>query len=226
MNPIALKIREARIKANMSEKELAKKCAVAPNYIIQIESGKKIINEKTAETILAVFGEKVGFDFFDSIVEEEEKKVEVKKEVVKPDFYDVEPNDQWAGALANIIKKFPIHEVSTDKIVGYRELPILGRKVEGIPWERVLFVKAADSDMAAVRIKKGDTILVNLLKEIQGKGIYLIEINQKRMIRMVYKETGNKLVISQGLKDEPNLSLEIGKVKIIGKCVRVEFDLL
>ena len=157
MNPIALKIKDARIKANMSEKDLAKKCGVAPSYIIQIESGKKIINEVTAEKILAVFGQKVGFDFGDQEEEEKpvEKKPEKKKEVA-PVYYDVEPNDQWAGALANIIKKYPIEEVTTKKVIGSKELPIIAKKVEGFPWEKLMFVQAMNDDLKAVRIRKGE----------------------------------------------------------------------
>lgn len=227
MNPIAQKIKESRLKANMSEKDLAKKCGVAPSYIIQIESGKKIVNEKTAENILAVFGEKVGFDFQDQISDEREpvQTVEKKKEVAKPSFYEVEPNDQWAGALANLIKKFSITEVTSKKVVGYKELPILGKKVEGIAWERVLFVKAIDDELESVRIRKGDVLMIHEMKEVQGKGIYLIEMNQKRMLRVVYKESGNKLIIGMGKKDNSEQSSEASQVKIIGKCVRVEFEL-
>lgn len=226
MNPIALKIKEARLKANMSEKDLAKKCGVAPSYIIQIESGKKIVNEKTAENILAVFGEKVGFDFQDSIAEEAEAapKPVKKKEVVQPTFYDVEPNDQWAGALANLIKKFTIVEVVSGKPAGFKELPIIGKKVEGIPWERVQFVKASDDALDSMRIRKGDVLMVHEMKEVQNKGVYLIELNQKRLLRVVYKESGNKLVVTQGKGDTPE-TYETSKVKILGKCIRVEFDL-
>lgn len=229
MNPIAKKIKESRLKANMSEKDLAKKCGVAPSYIIQIESGKKIINEKTAETILAVFGEKVGFDFQDAAEENREAEQKaVKKEAVKvqPSFYEVEPTDQWAGALANIIKKFPVYEVASQKVVGHKELPILGKKVEGIAWDKLRFVRATDNELEAARIKKGDTVMISDMKEVQGKGVYLIEMNQKTMLRIVYKESANKLIVTKGVKDEPTETVEFSKVKVIGKAVRVEFDLV
>ncbi len=224
MNPIAMKIKEARLKANMSEKDLAKKCGLAPSYIIQIESGKKIINEKTAETILAVFGEKVGFDFQDAIQEAEPpvKVVETKKPA---DFYDVEPNEQWAGALANIIKKYPILEMGTQKTVGHKELPIISKKVEGLPWDKLMFVKAIDTDLEALRICKGDVIMIHQMKEVLGKGIYLIEMDQKVVLRAVHKDTSNKLVIGKGKKDAQEVIAESSKIKILGKCIRVEFTL-
>ena len=228
MNPIAQKIREARLKANMSEKDLAKKCGVAPSYIIQIESGKKVVNEQTAERILTVFGEKVGFDFSDKITEEETAAATkvVKKEVAKPqEFYNVEPTDQWAGALANIIKKFPVHDVATNKMLDQKELPVLGKKVEGVSWEKILYVKASDDELSELRIRKGDTLLVHLNKEVQGRGVYLVEIDQKKLLRVVQKETGNTLAVSKTLKPEHKEILQNNQVKILGKCVRVEFNL-
>ncbi len=41
MNRLAEKIKKARLNAKLTEKELAKKCGLSVNYIIQIESGKK-----------------------------------------------------------------------------------------------------------------------------------------------------------------------------------------
>lgn len=224
MNPIAMKIKEARLKANMSEKDLAKKCGLAPSYIIQIESGKKIINEKTAETILAVFGEKVGFDFQDAI-EEAEPVIKIVEKKKPADFYDTEPNEQWAGALANIIKKYPILEMGTQKTVGYKELPIIGKKVEGLPWDKLMFVKAMDSELEALRIQKGDVLMLHQMKEVLGKGVYLIEMDQKVLLRAVHKDTSNKLVIGKGKKDDQGLITDSSKVKILGKCIRVEFSL-
>lgn len=227
MNPIAIKIKESRLKAGMSEKDLAKKCSVAPSYIIQIESGKKIINEKTAETILAVFGEKVGFDFQDNGNEDEitERKIEQKKPAVQPDFYDVEPNAQWAGALANIIKKYPIYEMGTTKIAGYKELPILGKKVEGLPWDKLSFIKCTTQELEALRICKNDVLMVHQMKDVLGKGVYLIEMDQKVLLRVVHKDTSNKLILSKGVKEEQGVPVEISKLKILGKVIRVEFML-
>lgn len=226
MNPIAQKIKEARLKANMSEKDLAKKCGVAPSYIIQIESGKKVVNEQTAERILAVFGEKVGFDFSDSIKEEEEAPKVVKKEAPKPqEFYSVEPTDQWAGALANIIKKFPVYDVATNKVLDQKELPVLGKKVEGVAWEKVLFVKASDDSLSDLRIRKGDTLFVALSKELSGRGVYLVEINQKKYLKVLQKETGNTTAVLNSYHSETKEVLQNDKFKILGKCLRVEFSL-
>lgn len=232
MNPIAKKIQEARLNAKLSEKELAKKCGVAPSYIIQIESGKKIINEATAEKILSVFGEKVGFDFADVIererIQEEVIASQIRSKLPKAqattEFYQVNPTDQWAGALANIIKKFPIHDVATSKVLGEKELPVLSKKVEGIPADKVLFVSASDDQLNHMRIYKADVLMIHQLKEISGKGIYLIEYQGKKQLALLNRETGNTIGLSIDKTGEKKV-LQNNAVKIIGKAVRVEFTL-
>ena len=56
MNRVAQKIKDARLKSGMSEKQLAKKCGLSVSYILQIETGKKIINEKMADKNPGGFG--------------------------------------------------------------------------------------------------------------------------------------------------------------------------
>lgn len=227
MNPIAKQIREARLKVKMTEKELAKKCGVAPSYIIDIESGKKVINEMNAEKILAALGEKFGFNFGD---EEEEisrpvVKVEKKKEPVKEVYQPVEPNAQWADALTNLIKKFPIYEAGSEKVVGHKELPVLGKKVDGVPWDKVLYVKLTDSSLHNLRLFKDDVVQVQQSKEYTNKGVYYIEVAGKRLIRWLQRESNLKMALHLSLGDDEATILETSKVKIIGRCMKAEFHL-
>lgn len=229
MSRVAEKIKEARMKAKLTEKELAKKCGLTANYIIQIESGKRVVNEKLAESILNVLGEKLDFMSMADVAEKEVQATPEKKNkaetIKKEDFYEIKPTEQWADALANIIKKFPIYDVKTNKVVGNKELPIIGKKVEGYNWDKLLFVQASDNDMESLRIKKEDVIMVYLTGEIQNNSIYLFEIENKKMIRQLRKESNNKVVISLGNKNNEPMVTELNKIKIIGKCVKVEVDL-
>lgn len=227
MNPIAKQIREARLKIKMTEKELAKKCGVAPSYIIDIESGKKVINEMNAEKILAALGEKFGFNFGD---EEEEVsrpavKVEKKKEPVKDVYQPVEPNAQWADALTNLIKKFPIYEVGSEKVVGHKELPVLGKKVDGVAWDKVLYVKLTDSSLHNLRLYKDDVVQIQQSKEYTNKGVYYIEVGGKRLIRWLQRESNLKMALHLSLGDDEGTIIETSKVKIIGRCMKAEFHL-
>ena len=223
MNSVSKKIKEARLKAKLTEKQLAKKCGLAESFIIQVESGKKVINEKTAENILSKLGDKLEF----VLQQDEEKpaKANEPKPVATPkvDFNPVQPTGQWADALANIIKKFPIYDVATNKVVGHKDLPVLDKKVEGYRGDKVMFVKCSDDNTEGLRISEKDTIMVNLTNDIQNNGIYLFEMNNKRIVRRIQKQ-GSKLFLSTGVKGAEPETTEVNKIKLIGKCVKVEFE--
>jgi len=175
MNRIALKIKEARQKAKMSEKDLAKKCGLSASYIIQIESGKKVINEKAAEKILKALGEKA--EIVNQLDVPEEKPQRVKEDKPKVEkrevFQPVEPTEQWSDALANIIKKFPVYEMTSNKVVAHKELPILSKKIDGYHWEKLMFCQVNDNEMESLRIKKNDVAMICMTNEIHNNSIYL-----------------------------------------------------
>jgi transcriptional regulator with XRE-family HTH domain len=225
MNRLAVKIKEARLKLKLTEKQLAKKCGLTESYVIQIESGKKVINETAAETILKVLGEKTELVSQQDLIEEskpaEENKDKNKKEVFQP----IQPTAQWEDALSNIIKKIPIYELHSNKIIGYKELPIIGKKIEGYHWDKILFVQSPNDYLEALRIQKNDIVMVCLTNEIQNNNIYLLEYNQKKIIRLLRKESNNRVIMSKGMKDEEREIEALNKIKIIGKCVKVEFKL-
>lgn len=236
MNPIAKKIQDGRLKAKMTEKELAKKCGLSASYIIQIESGKKIINEKAAEAILAVFGEQVDLSYSSYIddVVEKNKQVEVKKPLTcvtsssnagssSPQVV-VEPNDQWTGALAHIIKTFEIKDLYTQKVVGKKELPVLGKKIEGIPWEKLMFVRISDQEAEGLQIPKNGTVWIQQSEEIPHKGVYLIEWKGKKCLRRAQKRQ-QQVELSRGMSSEGDQLVLLSEIKVLGKCIRVEIEL-
>ncbi len=235
MNPVAKKIQEARLKAKRSEKELATKCGLAANYIIKIEASKKIINESTADKILAVFGESMESSYT-AYLEEDERKpapVPVKAPVkvqapVKPaassESVQVEPNAQWSGALANIIKQFQITDMQSGKVVGQKELPVLNRKIEEVPWEKLMFFKASDDEASGLRISKGDILWVQETTEFQKEGIYLVQRQNRRQFHRVQRQ-GGQFLLSQGVPGSKPTPVEAKEIRIIGRCVKAEFML-
>ena len=236
MNRLAIKIKEARLKANMSEKDLAKACGQNINYILQIESGKKVINEQIAENILKILGEKV--DFFGDVEthKQDESKVKTSGSVssaqVKPNspktttppVQAITPNEEWQGALAGIIKSYPIQEERSAKVVGYKDLPILSKKIDGFHYEKILFIKVTDSELAKFRILKQDVVMAILANEIQGQGIYYIEVNRVKMIKYIVKTQNNKCIYSNG-STETETEVDLKEIKILGRIVKVEFNL-
>lgn len=227
MNRLAVKIKEARLKAKMSEKELAQACGQNINYILQIESGKKVINEKIAEDILKILGEKV--DFFQDVPEKQTEPTEVKPAIAKPvqtkaADLGITPNDAWTGALSGVIKNFPVIEEVRGNVVASKELSIIGKKIEGVHHEKIGFVKVTDSDMPKLRISKGDILTYQIMGEIQSQGIYYFEFGQKKMIRQLIKSQNNKVLFSRG-PSEPETEVDVKNIKVIGKVIKVEFYL-
>ena len=226
MNRMAIKIKEARVKAKMSEKDLAKACGQNINYILQIESGKKVINEKIAEDILKILGEKV--DFFQDVPDKPTEPVMVKP-VAKPAptktaNVGITPDDSWAGALSGVIKNFPVVEEVSGLTLSSKELSIIGKKIEGVHHEKIGFVKVTDSDMPNLRIAIGDILTIHLMGDIQSQGIYYFEFGQKKMIRQLIKSQNNKVLFSRG-PSEPETEVDVKNIKVIGKVIKVEFYL-
>lgn len=221
MNRIAEKIKAARLNAKLTEKELAKKCGLSVGYIIQIESGKKIIKEEFADTILKALGEK------SERLEDEvpQPKVEQKKTVSRPQtqsHVNIKPTEQWADALAGVIKKYPVYDCMTNKIVDYKELPVLGKKIAGHHPDKIMFVRASNDNMKKFRIQKGDVVTVALTHEIQNGQLYVIERDKKKVIRMVRKE-GSRVTLLKSLHDDTPEKAEAKSLNVVGKCVAVEF---
>lgn len=223
MNRIAQKIRDARLKAKLTEKQLAKKCGLSAGYIMQIESGKKIVKEDLADKILKALGEKV------SLMEpvDEPPSVPVKQPQPKPAAPQptsmVEPNAQWADALSGVIKKYPIYDGTGKKAVDYKEIPVLGRKILGHHPDKILFAMAPDNSLSYKRIRKDDVLTLTTTKEIENDKIYLYEIAQSRKIGILRKE-GNKQIsyCNEDTNKQP-VKVAAHKMKVIGKCIRVEF---
>lgn len=220
MNRVAQKIKDARLKSGMSEKQLAKKCGVSVSYILQIETGKKIINEKMADKILAVLGEEIALVEVSDV--KEEKPVRAAK--TPSSNYTVEPNDQWLNALEGVIKNFPIVDNRTKKTVGKKELPIIGKKVEGHHPDKIMFVRAAGNDMEAMRIENGDVVMVLKTKEIQNNALYLLEMNNQMLIRKIRREN-DKLRLSRDHAERYSELVPIKSVQLLGRCIRVEISL-
>ncbi|PAB60130.1 helix-turn-helix domain-containing protein [Anaeromicrobium sediminis] len=221
MNRLAAKIKESRISAGLTEKQLAKKCGLSINYIIQVESGKKIVNESVADKILNALGTKEEFVTEERVVEKPKKTKAIMPQGTIP----VEPNQTWADALAGVIKKYPIYDLYNNKIVGYKDLPIISKKIEGHHPDKIMFVKCSNNDMKAFRIKKGDVLTALVTKDIQNHCIYLFEMDGSKMVRQLTKESNKKVTLLKCTNDSSATTVAMSKVKILGKIIKNEFSI-
>lgn len=219
MNRLAQKIMNARKAANMTEKELALKAGLNLNYLLQVESGKKVVNEQTAQKILDILGAEEQF------IKHEEKEVP-KKPVIpvekKAPSTTIEVPLQWQSALSGVLKQYPIYIEGTDKVIGQRECIISDKKVDGIHYEKILFLKIKHSELPQLRILKDDILTLQDASTIENFKIYYFAYKSIKMVRML-KIEGSKVLALKDLNDSKPDVYAMADIKIIGKCIKNTF---
>ncbi|MCK8058642.1 MULTISPECIES: helix-turn-helix transcriptional regulator [unclassified Fusibacter] len=220
MNRVAEEIKQARIKAGLSEKELAKKCGLAVSYIIQVESGKKIVKEEIAEKILTACGKELSFVKVEK--EPEPEPVKVVVEQVKAPTKSVSPNAQWSDALAGVIRNYPI--LRGKKVVGEEQLVIAGKKFDGFHPDDIVFFEAMEDDKN-FRLLNRDVMMVGITESVVNNQPYLIEYYGKQMVRRLRKENNKGLVIIPGLNGGSQESVSQNDIKVIGRILKVSFKI-
>ena len=229
MNRLAEQIKKARIQAKLSEKALAKKCGISESYLRDIESGRKVIKEDIAENILKKLGKSMDFMSMpeETSVDDTGNQPVRKKETPKEELqnYDLKPTGAWQKALGNLVKTYPVQRMDSRKVVGEKSLPLMGNKVEGYHPDKLLFIEVTDNSLQGFRIKKGDVVTVLDTQEIENGAFYLINVEKGRMIRKLRKEGSGKISLFQGLEGESAVTKKKDQLKIIGKCIKVEFSI-
>ncbi|MBZ4662607.1 MAG: helix-turn-helix protein [Caloramator sp.] len=217
MSRVGSKIKQERIKANLSLKELAKKLGISEGFLQDVEIGKRVANENLIKRVEKV----LNVNLSDSLFEEVDEPIENIKEYREP----VKVNKQLEDAFSSILKKIPVCDLYLKEIYDYKYLPIKDKKVEGLNAEKVFYIIAPDDSMRGFRIAKGDRVMVYLTPELETNLIYVIEVEGKRMIRQLKRLDANRVLLISQNNEIKTESKDIKSFKIIGKCLKVEFEL-
>lgn len=226
MSRLGEKIHQERTKKGLSIKDVAKKSGVADSFLLEIESGKRIINDTVASRILKNIG--IATDLADEFEDvKEPAKIEVKalEEKKQPKQPTLAVNDQWQDALTGIVKRVPIYDMSM-KIIDHRLTPIQGEKIDGFHPEKVFYVECRDNAMSGFRILKGDRLLITPVHGPVNDGIMLVEYNGKHVLRKVKKMEGNKVLLISQDRELASDTQDMRNVIFAGQAVRVEFSVL
>ncbi|SET17224.1 Helix-turn-helix domain-containing protein [Natronincola peptidivorans] len=228
MSRIGKRVQEERIKKGMTPKQLGKKCGVAESFILDVESGKRIMNEKLFAQISKVLGGNLQESMILETAVEDKKPMEKQlKPAVKTDSVkrsQVEPLAQWGEALSNIIKRIPIYDMQMIGIKDYKSFPIIDKKVEGFHPDKLVYVELSDDTMAQYRMKKGDRCLIYINHEFTNGSFHLLEYDNKKCLRRVKKIEGTKIQLVEGTREDKAVIKDLKEVKVIGKLIRVEID--
>jgi transcriptional regulator with XRE-family HTH domain len=234
MSRVGEKLKDAREKLGLTQKQLAKKLGVAESFINEVELGRKILNESMLTKISKIVGKDIN-DVNMSIEEEvAREKDEVRAEAVKlsktiggkVQINDLsEVNDVWNNALNSVLKSVPIYKYDLRAVVGSRQLPVISNKIEGYAQDKVLYLTMENDDMLGFRIADGDIAFAHLTHEVQNNAICLLEINSERVIRQIKKLDNSKVLLISNKGSIRTETANIKDINVIAKLERIEIKL-
>ena len=226
-----------RTRQKLTRKQVAKKCGISEGYLKDVEEGRRIIQDDQARRILRTLGtsQRSEADFsLDEIAATVDlgtlapapkpaPKPEPKPEPAKA----VKPEEQsgiWLDALSSVLRPVPIMNAGWIQ-VGRRMVPIQDDKIEGAKPDRVVYFQAPDDSMRAMRIEKGDLVLiVPQALPIDG-AIMLVEYGAHRCLRRIKLLGNSNILLQSGDRELDAQALNISEIKLVGRAVRVEFAL-
>ena len=229
MSRVGEKIKEARTKAGLTQKALGKKLGVSDKFINEVEMGRRVAQEgfiERAAKILNTDLNDISMVVTDEALMEERKITEGAKKEKKINAKILgETSPVWTDAFSSVMKKVIIYDYSLKKELGSKELPIYSNKVEGYPADKVLYIKVEDNSMSGFRMMKDDIVFGHLVKEVSNNGMFLIEYDNKRVIRQIKSLGGQKLLLIGNDGSAKTETIQVKEAKIIAKLERLEIQL-
>ena len=233
-------IRTERVRQKMTPKQVARKCGVSESYIMAVEAGTRIIADDQARRILNKLGTsqrneaEFSLDEIAATVDlgtlapqkpapQPEKKPEPQPEPKKPVSAE-EQSGIWLDALSSVLRPVPVMNAGWIQ-VSRRMVPIQDGKIEGAKPERVVYFLAPDDSMRAMRIEKGDLVLIVPQNLPEDGAIMLVEYGAHRCLRRVKLLGNSNILLQSGDRELGAESVHISDIKIVGRAVRVEITL-
>lgn len=227
-----------RSRQKLTRKQVARKCGVSESYIKDVEEGRRIIQDDQARRILRTLGtsQRNEAEFsLDEIAATVDlgtlapKPSPAPKPQPKPEpaAKPVSPEEQsgiWLDALSSVLKPVPIMNAGWIQ-VGRRMTPIQDGKIEGAKPDRVVYFEAPDDSMRAMRIEKGDLVLVVPQSLPIDGAIMLVEYGAHRCLRRIKLLGNSNILLQSGDRALDAEAVSISEIKLVGRAVRVEFSL-
>ena len=220
-------IRNARLKAKLTEKALGKKCGLAESYIRDLESGRKIVSDEQAQRILKVLGVASPVSTELDVAAEPPVKLRpkprayvlpVEQQAENARRAEEESSDAWLDALGGVVKRVPV--MAPDGLVIDHVLtPIVGGKIEGGAPDKVLYYRCPDDMLRGFRVHAGDLLLVVPAAKVEDGALMLVEHGGERTVRKLMKLDGNRIQL-QAFDHEFTADVApAAEVRVLGRCV-------
>ena len=230
-----------RTRQKLTRKQVARKCGVSEGYIKDVEEGRRIIQDDQARRILRTLGtsQRSEADFsLDEIAATvdlstfapakaapapvQPKPVEPQP-AAKPQTKE-EQSGIWLDALSSVLRPVPVMNAGWIQ-VSRRMVPIQDGKIEGAKPDKVVYFLAPDDSMRAMRIEKGDLVMIVPQTLPVDGAIMLVEYGAHRCLRKIKLLGNSNILLQSGDRDLGSESVHISDIKLVGKAVRVEIAL-
>ena len=230
-----------RTRQKLTRKQVARKCGVSEGYIKDVEEGRRIIQDDQARRILRTLGtsQRSEADFsldeiaatvdLSTFAPAKPASAPVQNKPVEPqpavkEQTKEEQSGIWLDALSSVLRPVPVMNAGWIQ-VSRRMVPIQDGKIEGAKPDKVVYFLAPDDSMRAMRIEKGDLVLiVPQTLPIDG-AIMLVEYGAHRCLRKIKLLGNSNILLQSGDRDLGTESVHISDIKLVGKAVRVEIAL-
>ena len=229
-----------RSRQKLTRKQVARKCGVSESYLKDVEEGRRIIQDDQARRILKTLGtsQRNEAEFsLDEIAATVDLSTLAPKPVApapqpkpaepKPAVRQQTSEEQsgiWLDALSSVLKPVPVMNAGWIQ-VSRRMVPIQDGKIEGAKPDKVVYFLAPDDSMRAMRIEKGDLVLVVPQTLPVDGAIMLVEYGAHRCLRRIKLLGNSNILLQSGDRELGAESVHISDVKLVGKAVRVEIAL-
>ena len=234
-----------RSRQNLTRKQVARKCGVSEGYLKDVEEGRRIIRDDEARRILRTLGtsQRNEAEFsLDEIAATVDLSTLAPQKSEPPKAQSAQPQSApqqhapaaprsaeeqsgiWLDALSSVLKPVPVMNAGWIQ-VSRRMVPIQDGKIEGAKPERVVYFLAPDDSMRAMRIEKGDLVLIVPQTLPVDGAIMLVEYGAHRCLRRVKLLGDSRILLQSGDRDLDAEALHISEVKLVGRAVRVEIAL-
>ena len=229
-----------RTRQKLTRKQVARMCGISEGYLKDVEEGRRIIQDDQARRILNKLGTsqrneaEFSLDEIAATVDlgtlapqkaapQPEKKAEPQPEPKKPVSAE-EQSGIWLDALSSVLRPVPVMNAGWIQ-VSRRMVPIQDGKIEGAKPERVVYFLAPDDSMRAMRIEKGDLVLIVPQNLPEDGAIMLVEYGAHRCLRRVKLLGNSNILLQSGDRELGAESVHISDIKIVGRAVRAEIAL-
>lgn len=222
MSRVGSDIKRLRTEKGITQKQLGRLVGVAESFIIEVESGKKVIGDNLLTRVYKALGQELGDKNIDA---ENEKAIGKDGPQKSPRPAPKPVTEIWSDAFDSILKTVPVYDYKMEKTPEVKKMPVIDNKIEGYPKDKVFYLRIEEDDMSGFRIVKGDLALAFSTQEVERDAIYLIEHNKVRIIRQIKRLDGSKVLLVGNKGSLNTETAPLKDVKVIARLIRLEIAL-